>query len=153
MTQEIPNFQELLILSNLDNEYIFDKKNLKERIIYLDNVSLSFYKALLFIKYKLESINIDIYGEQLSYCDLVYYYFGKTNHYYSFQKYYTNPLPTYKKVLEKYADMHVLSKYYDLCKLLNNIYIYYQAISSEQEVCMELEQLMTVKKLIKKYSK
>lgn len=152
MQNEMISFSELLIYSNLDNENILNREQLMERVTFLDKESFTFYKMLLFIKYKLESINFDVYGEKLQYSDLVYFYLGKNQDYSFYQEYFMNPLPNYTDVLKKYVKLHVSHYYDELCQLMNHIYLYHQSISNNQEFYLEQEQLITVKTLYKKYS-
>lgn len=151
MQNEMISFQELLIYSNLDNENILNREELMERVTFFDKQSFIFYKMLLFIKYKLESINFDVYGEKLQYSDLVYFYLGK-NQNSSYQEYFISPLPNDKDVLNKYAKLHVSHYYDDLCQLMDMIYLYYQAISNKTDCYLEQNKLVKVKQLYEKYS-
>lgn len=151
MQSEMISFQELLIYSNLDNENILNREELMERVTFFDKQSFIFYKMLLFIKYKLESINFDVYGEKLQYSDLVYFYLGK-NQNSSYQEYFISPLPNDKDVLNKYAKLHVSHYYDDLCQLMDMIYLYYQAISNKTDCYLEQNKLVKVKQLYEKYS-
>lgn len=151
MQSEMISFQELLIYSNLDNENILNREELMERVTFFDKESFIFYKMLLFIKYKLEDINFDVYGEKLQYSDLVYFYLGK-NQNSSYQEYFIKPLPNYSDTLNKYAKLHVSHYYDDLSQLMDMIYLYYQAISNKTDCYLEQNKLVKVKQLYEKYS-